>query len=145
MHAQGDPRTMQDDPRYDDVLTDVFDYLEARIEACVRAGIPRAKLIVDPGIGFGKTLQHNLELMAGLTMLHGLGVPVLLGASRKSFIGKLTGVTHAGDRVMGSIGAALAAVAQGAQIVRVHDVKATREALMVWEASVRGSVEDGAG
>jgi dihydropteroate synthase len=145
MHAQGDPRTMQDDPRYDDVLTDVFDYLEARVEACVRAGIPRSKLIVDPGIGFGKTLQHNLELMAGLSLLHGLGVPVLLGASRKRFIGALTGVTQAGERVMGSVGAALAAVAQGSQIVRVHDVKATREALTVWYAATRGTADDPAG
>ena len=144
MHAQGDPRTMQDAPTYDDVLTDVFDYLEARVEACERAGIPRSKLIVDPGIGFGKTLQHNLELMAGLSLFHGLGVPVVLGASRKSFIGKLTGVTVAGDRVMGSIGAALAAVAQGAQIIRVHDVKATRDALTVWQASMNGVVGEGA-
>ena len=142
MHAQGDPRTMQDDPRYDDALTDVFDFLEARIEACERAGIARAKLIIDPGIGFGKTLAHNLELMAGLSLLQGLGVPVLLGASRKSFIGKLTGVSVAGERVMGSVGAALAAVAQGAQIVRVHDVKATREALTVWEACNRGTALD---
>jgi dihydropteroate synthase len=141
MHAQGDPRTMQDDPRYDDVLTDVFDYLEARIEACMRAGIPRTRLIVDPGIGFGKTLQHNLELMAGLSLFQGLGVPVLLGASRKSFIGKLTGATVAAERVMGSVGAALAAVAQGVQILRVHDVKATRQALSVWEASCRGAPE----
>jgi dihydropteroate synthase len=138
MHARGDPRTMQDDPRYDDVLTDVFDYLEARIGACERAGIARGKLIVDPGIGFGKTLQHNLELMAGLSLLHGLGVPVLIGASRKSFIGKLTGEKVAGSRVMGSVGAALAAVGQGAQIVRVHDVKATREALTVWDACTGG-------
>lgn len=141
MHAQGDPRSMQDDPRYDDVLTDVFDYLEARIEACIRAGIARTRLIVDPGIGFGKTLQHNLELMAGLSLFQGLGVPVLLGASRKSFIGKLTGETVAAERVMGSVGAALAAVAQGAQIIRVHDVKATRQALTVWEASCRGTAE----
>jgi dihydropteroate synthase len=145
MHAQGDPRTMQDDPRYDDVLTDVFDYLEARVEACVRAGIPKSKLIVDPGIGFGKTLQHNLELMAGLSLFQGLGVPVLLGASRKRFIGTLTGVGVAGERVMGSVGAALAAAAQGAQIVRVHDVKATREALVVWQAAMRGMVEASAG
>ena len=142
MHAQGDPRTMQEDPRYDDVLLDVFDYLEARIEACERAGIPRSKLIVDPGIGFGKTLQHNLELMAGLSLLHGLGVPVLLGASRKRFIGTLTGVEPAGERVMGSIGAALAAAGQGAQIIRVHDVEATRAALTVWEASIRGTARD---
>ncbi len=142
MHAQGDPRTMQDDPRYDDVLTDVFDYLEARIEACIRAGIPRTRLIVDPGIGFGKTVEHNLELMAGLSLFQGLGVPVVLGASRKSFIGKLSGETVAAERVMGSLGAALAAVGQGAQILRVHDVKATRQALTVWEASCRGSTSD---
>ena len=110
MHAQGDPRTMQANPVYDDVLLDVFDYLEARVEACERAGIARSKLIVDPGIGFGKTLEHNLALMAGLSLLHGLGCPVLLGASRKRFIGNLTGVEVAGERVMGSIGAAIAAV-----------------------------------
>lgn len=140
MHAQGDPRTMQDDPRYDDVLTDVFDYLEARIEACERAGIPRAKLIIDPGIGFGKTLTHNLELLAGLSLLQGLGVPVMLGASRKSFIGKLTGEQIAGQRLMGSIAAGLAGVSQGAQILRVHDVKETRDALTVWDAANRGEV-----
>ncbi|MGE3711338.1 MAG: dihydropteroate synthase, partial [Hyphomicrobiaceae bacterium] len=138
MHAQGDPRTMQDNPTYDDVLLDVFDYLEARIEACERVGIARSKVIVDPGIGFGKTLEHNLELMAGLSLLHGLGVPVLLGASRKRFIGTLSGVGVAGERVMGSAGAALAAAAQGAQIIRVHDVAATRQALSVWLASSEG-------
>jgi dihydropteroate synthase len=143
MHASGDPRTMQDDPRYDDVLLDVFDYLEARIEACERAGIQRSKLIVDPGIGFGKTLSHNLQLMASLSLLHGLGVPVLLGASRKRFIGTLSGVEPAAGRVMGSVGAAIAAAGQGAQILRVHDVKATREALTVWEASIRGAVPEG--
>ena len=87
-------------------------------------------------------MKHNLELMAGLSILHGLGVPVLVGASRKSFIGKLTGVNVAAERVMGSVGAALSAVAQGAQIVRVHDVKATREALVVWEACNRGGAVD---
>ena len=143
MHAQGDPRTMQADPSYDDVLLDVFDYLEARIEACVRAGIARTKLIVDPGIGFGKTLTHNLELMAGLSLLHGLGCPVLVGASRKRFVGTLSAVEPAGERVMGSLGAALAAAGQGAQIIRVHDVAATRQALTVWEASTRGTVPPG--
>jgi dihydropteroate synthase len=139
MHAQGDPRTMQDNPTYDDVLLDVFDYLEARIEAAERAGIAKSKLIADPGIGFGKTLQHNLELMAGLSLLQGLGVPVLLGASRKRFIGTLTNVERPADRVSGSVGAALAAIAQGAQIVRVHDVAATRAAMTVWQASMRGA------
>jgi len=135
MHALGDPKTMQDNPVYDDVQLDVFDYLEARIEACLRAGISRSKLVVDPGIGFGKTLEHNLDLIRGLSLLHGLGVPILFGASRKRFIGTLSGVAVAGERVMGSVGAALAAVAQGAQIVRVHDVAATRQALAVWDAA----------
>ena len=135
MHALGDPKTMQDNPVYEDVQLDVFDYLEARLEACVRAGIARDKIIVDPGIGFGKTLEHNLDLIRGLSLLHGLGVPILFGASRKRFIGTLTGVETSGERVSGSVGAALAAVAQGAQIVRVHDVAATRQALEVWCAT----------
>jgi dihydropteroate synthase len=138
MHAQGDPKTMQDAPRYDHVLLDVFDYLEARIEACCAAGIARERLIADPGIGFGKTLEHNLQLLAGLSLFHGLGVPLLLGASRKRFIGRLTGIEKADERVHGSVGAALAAAAQGAQILRVHDVAATRQALTVWEAAMRG-------
>lgn len=136
MHAQGDPRTMQLDPIYGDVVLDVFDYLEDRIEACKTAGIPREKMIVDPGIGFGKTLAHNCELMERLAILHGLGVPILLGASRKSFIGRLADVPVAADRVHGSLGAALAALAQGAQIVRVHDVAATRQAISVFQASL---------
>ncbi len=139
MHAQGDPRTMQAAPRYDDCLLDVYDWLAARIAACEAAGIARARLAVDPGIGFGKTLDHNLELMAGLSMFHGLGAPVLLGASRKRFIGALTGVKAAHERVAGSIAAALQGAAQGAQILRVHDVAETRQALAVWEAMRRGA------
>jgi dihydropteroate synthase len=138
MHAQGDPRTMQEQPAYDHVLLDVFDYLEARIDACLRAGIPRQKLIADPGIGFGKTLEHNLSLLAGASVFHGLGVPVLIGASRKGMIGTLTGVNNPDERVHGSVGVALAAVAQGCQIVRVHDVAATRQALTVWMAATTG-------
>ena len=134
MHAQGDPRTMQAAPHYDDCLLDVYDWLEARVAACEAAGIVRNRLIVDPGIGFGKTLDHNLELLAGLSIFHGLGVPLLLGASRKRFIGALTGVTAAHQRVAGSIAAALQGAAQGAQIMRVHDVAETRQALTVWEA-----------
>jgi dihydropteroate synthase len=134
MHAQGDPRTMQDDPRYDDVVLDVYDWLGARIEACERAGIPRSRLIVDPGIGFGKTLAHNLALLGALSIFHGLGCPILLGASRKSFIGRLTGA-GVDDRLPGSLAAALLAVSQGVQILRVHDVAATRQALAVWEAA----------
>src|SRR5690606_32452925 len=115
MHAQGDPRTMQAAPRYDDCLLDVYDWLEARIAACDAAGIARARLVADPGIGFGKTVAHNIELLEGLTLLHGLGVPLLLGASRKSFIGMLTGAKSADARLPGSIAAALAGAAQGVQ------------------------------
>ncbi len=137
MHAQGDPRTMQVDPRYDDVVLDVYDWLAARIEACERAGIPRARLVVDPGIGFGKTLAHNLALIGASSIFHGLGCAILLGASRKSFIARLA--PGAGDdRLGGSIAAALAGAAQGVQILRVHDVAATRQALAVWEASLSG-------
>lgn len=134
MHAQGDPRTMQRNPVYDDVVLDVYDALEVRIEACEKAGIPRERLIVDPGIGFGKTLAHNLALLGALSIFHGLGCTVLLGASRKSFIGKLTGAL-ADDRLPGSLAAALLGAVQGVQIVRVHDVAATRQALAVWEGS----------
>lgn len=134
MHAQGDPKTMQDDPRYDDVLLEVFDYLAGRVEACVKAGIAHKKIIVDPGIGFGKTLEHNLTLLDGLTLFHGLGVPVLLGASRKRFIGTLADEPDAQKRVPGSLAAALAGLARGIQVVRVHDVAETRQAFAVWKA-----------
>jgi len=135
MHAQGEPRTMQHKPRYADVVLDVYDALEARIEACERVGIARERLIVDPGIGFGKTLAHNLALLGSLTIFHGLGCPLTLGASRKSFIGKLTGA-GADERLPGSLAAALLGAAQGAQILRVHDVAATRQAMAVWEGAV---------
>jgi dihydropteroate synthase len=139
MHAQGDPRTMQAAPKYDHVLLDVFDYLEARIGAAVMAGIGVENIIVDPGIGFGKTPEHNLALMAGLALLHGLGVPLVFGASRKRVIGDVTGVAVAAERVHGSLGAALAAVSQGVQIVRVHDVAATKQALAMFQAATSGS------
>ena len=138
MHALGDPMTMQTQPAYGDVLLDVFDYLEDRIDACVRAGIAREKLVIDPGIGFGKTLEHNLALLSGLALFHGLGVPLMVGVSRKRMIGDLTGIAAAEARVHGSVGAALAAVAQGAQIVRVHDVAATVQALQVMQAVTAG-------
>ena len=142
VHARGDPRTMQQNPRYDNVLLDVFDHLEGRIAACEAAGIPRAKIVVDPGIGFGKTFEHNLQLLNGVSLLHALGAPILVGASRKRFIGALTRVETPHERVAGSIGAALAAAAQGVQILRVHDVAATRQALTVWEAAGRGAPRD---
>lgn len=134
MHAQGDPRTMQKNPQYADVLLDVYDYLETRVLAAEKAGIARERILTDPGIGFGKTLGHNLALIRRLSLFHALGVPILLGVSRKRFIGALTGVGEPRERVPGSIAAALAGVAQGAQVLRVHDVAETRQALAVWQA-----------
>ena len=139
MHAQGDPKTMNENPQYTDVVLDVFDFLERRIQACAGAGIPAAKLIADPGIGFGKHLPHNVAVLNAMSLFHGLGVPVLLGASRKKLIGQLCNIENPKDRVPGSIAAALHAVAQGVQIVRVHDVAATRQALCVWQAATSGS------
>ena len=141
MHAQGDPKTMNDNPQYSDVSLDVFDFLEARIDACVDAGIPKSKIVVDPGIGFGKHLHHNVRVLADMSLYHGLGVPVLLGASRKKLIGQICNVENPQERVPGSIAAALSSVAQGVQLVRVHDVAATRQAIAVWEAVGRGSEE----
>jgi len=134
MHAQGTPETMQHDPRYDDVLLDVYDWLSARVEALTALGIPRGRITVDPGIGFGKTRYHNLRLLQGLSLFHGLGCPVLLGASRKRFIGDLTGTSVAADRVPGSLAVAVMAAGQGVQIMRVHDVAKTHAALTIWEA-----------
>lgn len=134
MHALGPPQTMQDDPSYDHVLLDVYDALERRVGVAEAAGIARERLIVDPGIGFGKTLEHNLALIRGLALFHGLGAAVLVGASRKAFIGRLSGIDEAGQRVAGSVAAALAALGRGAQIVRVHDVAETAEAMRVWQA-----------
>jgi dihydropteroate synthase len=134
MHAQGDPKTMQDAPAYDDVLLDVLDYLEARVAAAEAAGIPRARILVDPGIGFGKTVAHNLALIRGLGILHGLGCGILFGASRKRFIGTLAAAPDPRDRTSGSIAVALEALRKGAQVVRVHDVKETRQAVALWSA-----------
>ena len=141
MHALGDPKTMQADPRYGHVLLDVFDMLEQRIAAAVAAGIAKSQLIVDPGIGFGKTVSHNLQLLGGLALFHSLGVPVMVGASRKRFIGQVTRVDHAPDRLAGSLAAMLAAVSQGAQFVRVHDVAETVQALALWNAVAAGTYE----
>ena len=133
MHKQGSPQTMQQSPQYADVVVEVHDYLRQRIAAAEQAGIARDRIVVDPGFGFGKTLDHNLELLRRLDTIVALAVPVLAGLSRKSMIGKLTG-RDAGDRLAGSIAAALYAVQRGAAIVRVHDVAATRDALAVWTA-----------
>ncbi len=133
MHHKGDPETMQDDPRYDrPVLLEIYDWLEARIEAAVAAGIDRSRIIVDPGFGFGKTVRHNLQLMNGLALLHGLGCPLMLGASRKRTIGALSNEAPADRRLAGSLAFALKAAEQGAQLIRVHDVAETVQALRVW-------------
>jgi len=133
MHMQGEPATMQLDPRYDDVVADVRDFLRARIEAAVAAGIPRERLVVDPGFGFGKTVEHNLTLLRGLAAFEALGCPILAGLSRKSIIGKLRG-QPVERRLHASVGLALIAVANGARIVRVHDVEATVQAVRMYEA-----------
>ncbi len=138
MHAQGDPATMQDAPRYDNVLLDVFDFLEQRIAWLEGIGVPRERIIADPGIGFGKTLQHNLDLLSRLSLFHSLGVPILLGASRKRFIGTLGGAEVASERMPGSLAVALAALKHGTQIVRVHDVPETVQAIALWQAVVAG-------
>lgn len=134
MHSIGTPATMQDDPRYEDVALDVYDFLKARIAAAEAAGIPRARIMVDPGIGFGKTAAHNLALIRRFSLFHDLGVPVLLGASRKRFIGVIGGEDQAARRMPGSVAVALAGVAQGAQMLRMHDVAEMRQALRLWLA-----------
>jgi dihydropteroate synthase len=134
MHALGDPRTMQDAPAYDDVLLDVLAMLDGRVAAAEAAGIPRARILVDPGIGFGKTVAHNLGLVRGLAAFHGLGCALLFGASRKRFIGTVADAPVARERAPGSIAVALEALRQGAQVLRVHDVRETRQAVALWTA-----------
>ena len=138
MHMAGDPRTMQVDPRYDDPALDVLDFLEARIAACEAAGIPRERIAVDPGIGFGKRDPHNLALLMRLALLHATGRAVMLGASRKSFISRLGGNGGTGERIGGSLAAALWAASQGVQLLRVHDVAETRQALAIRTAIIGG-------
>lgn len=134
MHAQGDPATMQKDPRYSDVLLEVYQFLAERIELAISAGIAMNQIVVDPGIGFGKTLQHNVTLLRGLAVLHGLGRPVLLGASRKRFIGEIGQAKDSTARMPGSLAVALHGVGQGVQILRVHDTNETRQALNLQQA-----------
>lgn len=133
MHMHGEPRTMQSDPRYGDVVTEVASFLDARVAACVAAGIDRNRIVIDPGFGFGKTLAHNLDLLRHLERLATSGPPVLVGLSRKSMFGLVTG-RPVGDRMPASIAAAVLAVQRGAAIVRVHDAAATRDALSVLKA-----------
>ena len=128
MHMQGTPRTMQHAPRYDDVVAEVCDFLLARVAQAVAAGIDRERVWIDPGIGFGKTVTHNLVLLRSLPVLVATGLPVLLGASRKSFIGQVLGLPATGDRLEGSLAVAALAAAAGVAMLRVHDVQATRRA-----------------
>ena len=139
MHMQGEPRSMQDDPRYDDVVAEVCGFLLERAEAAMTGGVAREKITLDPGIGFGKTVAHNLALIAGLDRIKALGFPVLLGVSRKRFIRSLdlTAIEPA-DRLGGSLAAALAGAANGADILRVHDLRETAQALKVWSAITQG-------
>lgn len=134
MHAQGAPADMQTDPRYMNVALDVYDFLAERIAFAVASGIARDRIMVDPGIGFGKTQGDNLALIRQLSLFHGLGCPILLGASRKRFIGAISGADDPQGRLPGSLAVALSAVAQGVQVLRVHDVVETRAALALWRA-----------
>jgi dihydropteroate synthase len=137
MHMQGEPKTMQSEPRYEDVVGEVRDFLRSRADYAVAAGIAPENIIVDPGIGFGKNLDHNLALLRNLDAIVSLGFPVLIGASRKTFIGKITGVQEASERVFGTVATTVLSYEKGATLFRVHDVRANREALAITEA-VRG-------
>jgi dihydropteroate synthase len=132
MHHKGAPEVMQDDPRYDDVLVEVYRWLEDRVAAVVEAGLKREHILIDPGFGFGKNVAHNLELMNGLALFHSLGCPLVIGASRKRTIGALSGEAPADKRLAGSIAFAMKAAEQGVQLLRVHDVYETVQALRVW-------------
>ncbi len=133
MHKQGDPQNMQDDPHYDHALLDVYDALQQRVTFCQNAGISRDRMIIDPGVGFGKTLIHNAEILSGLSLFHGLGCGLLVGVSRKRFVAGLSRGEAPKARLPGSLAAGLGAVRQGVHILRVHDVAQTRQALSVWD------------
>jgi dihydropteroate synthase len=139
MHMQGEPKTMQREPRYTDVVREVKDFLRSRAEHAVRSGVRVENIIVDPGIGFGKTLDHNLTLLRDLEAVVDLGFPVLVGASRKRFLGSITGVQEAAERVFGTVATTVLAYEKGATLFRVHDVRANSEALAVAEAVLHAS------
>lgn len=132
MHAKGDPKTMQDSPSYQDVVIEVYNFLESRIEAAAAAGLPRGSLIADPGIGFGKTAAHNASLLQSITLFHGLGAPLLTGTSRKRSLQRIANAKSPQEQAAANVAAVLDAVSQGVQIVRVHEVEETRQALAVW-------------
>ena len=133
MHMQGEPGTMQQNPTYDDAALDVFDWLEERVAVCLAAGVPLERIAVDPGVGFGKTVEHNMDVLRHTALYHGLGCAVLIGVSRKSFIGRLSRGEAPKDRIPGSLAAGLEAFNQGAQILRVHDATETAQARAVWD------------
>ncbi len=137
MHMRGEPRSMQTNPVYDFAPLDVYDVLAERVATCIAAGIAPDRICIDPGIGFGKTVDHNLSILARLGLYHGLGCPVLLGVSRKSFIARVSGEADARQRLPGSLAAAQMGLDQGVQILRVHDVAETHQAVAVWRA-IRG-------
>jgi dihydropteroate synthase len=141
MHLRGEPRTMQDDPRFDDVVAEVEAELLAARDAAVAGGVEADRIALDPGIGFGKTLAHNLALLAAVPRLAGHGAPLLVGASRKSFLGRVTGVATPAERLAGSLASAVLAARDGARILRVHDVAATVEALAVQAAIDVGVID----
>lgn len=138
MHSVATPATMQDDPQYGDVLLDVYDFLAHQIARAEAAGIPRDRIVVDPGIGFGKTLDHNLALLSRISLFHALGCPILLGVSRKRFIGTIGGESDPVRRAPGSVAVALAAASQGVQILRIHDTSETAQALRLFLATMKG-------
>jgi len=140
MHMQGQPKTMQHSPKYDNLIGEIDDYFTQQIARCVNAGIPKNKLLLDPGFGFGKNLNHNYQLLARLAEFHHFGLPLLVGMSRKSMIGQLLNVSPE-NRVSGSIACAVIAAMQGAQIIRVHDVKETVEAMRIVEATLSAREE----
>ncbi len=138
MHMRGEPRTMQFDPVYNSALIEVLEFLKARIQACIAAGIPRDHIAIDPGIGFGKRVSHNLELLSGIASFHTLGCGIVVGVSRKSTIARLSKGEPPQARLPGSLAAALAAIQQGVQVLRVHDAAETCQALAVWRAIAAG-------
>lgn len=140
MHMQGTPQTMQDNPSYQDVVQEIHDYLVARLQFCLERGIPRQRICLDPGIGFGKTHQHNLELVRGIQRFHDIGCPLLVGHSRKGFIAHVLGDKQV-DRSAATLGVSLALAASGVDVLRVHDVRQTADALKLFEAC--GGLEDG--
>ncbi len=137
MHIKGTPADMQKEPHYEDVVREVKDYLAERAKEAVSAGVPRDKILVDPGIGFGKTVRHNLELINRLDEIAALGYPVVLGTSRKAFIGRLTGVAEAKDRLDGTIASCVVGIVRGAKVIRVHDVRAAKRAATVADAILK--------